>query len=102
MKRTLTVTEAASRLPSLLDEVRRTKEAVVIVGDSGDEAVLVGAGEYRQIERMKERAWDLVKEIRERNADFDSEEIYRDVTRVVDEVRQEEREQQEAQTQGRN
>jgi prevent-host-death family protein len=81
--------EAASDLQALLHEVRETGEPVMISGESGDDAVLISVDEYRQIARMKERAWEVVREIRERNADQDPDEIYRDVTRAVEEVRRE-------------
>jgi prevent-host-death family protein len=91
MKRTVTTSEAASDLPSLLDEVRKTGGAVVIADETGDDVVLVSASEYRQIERMKDRAWSLVREIRARNMDRDPDDICRDVSGVVEEVRQERR-----------
>jgi hypothetical protein len=53
----------------------------------------------QQQDEIERRFWQTVDRIRERNADKDPDEVLADVTRVVEEVRQEryEREQREAQ-----
>ena len=40
-------------------------------------------------EDVRERFWEIIGEIRARNADTDPDEVYREVTEVVEEVRQE-------------
>ncbi len=92
MKRTVTSTEAASNLSALLEAVRSTREPIIIISETGEEVVLVSAAQYRQIEQMKQQAWDLVRAIRLRNKDVDPDEIYREVTAAVEEVRAERRE----------
>ncbi|MBA3451245.1 MAG: hypothetical protein H0T18_08545 [Chloroflexia bacterium] len=49
----------------------------------------------------KERFWKVVQEIRARNADKDPDEVFRDVTDVVEAVRQERYEREQCATRGR-
>ena len=49
----------------------------------------------------RERLWELVREIGERNADEDPDEIYRFATEVVEEVRQERHEREQCAKRGR-
>jgi hypothetical protein len=42
-----------------------------------------------QQEKGKQRFWKAVEQIRARNADRDPDEVYREVTEIVEEVRQE-------------
>ena len=42
-----------------------------------------------QREEIRERFWEAVERIRARNADRDPDQIYREVTEIVEEVRQE-------------
>lgn len=43
----------------------------------------------------RERFWEIVEEVRARNADKDPDEVYRVVTEIVEEVRQERYEQEQ-------
>ena len=53
-------------------------------------AALIGPEEFeRSTEAVVERAWESIQRIKDRNADKDPDEIYRIVTEIVEEVRQE-------------
>ena len=49
----------------------------------------------------KARFWEIVEEIRARNADKDPDEVYREVTAIVEEVRQERYEREQCAKRGR-
>ncbi len=49
----------------------------------------------------RERFWELVQEIGEQNADEDPDEVYRFVTEIVEEVRQERYEREQCAKRGR-
>lgn len=49
----------------------------------------------------RQRFWEIVEDIRARNADKDPDEIYQDVTEVVEEVRQERYEREQCAKRGR-
>lgn len=55
------------------------------------QAAIVSVQMLREYKRLQEneKAWAVIDKIRARNADKDPDEVYRDVTRVVEEVRQE-------------
>lgn len=54
----------------------------------------------RQAEDRR-RFWEIVEDLRSRNADRDPDEIYRDVTEVVEEIREEHFEQEQCAKRGR-
>ncbi len=72
----------------------KKSQSTIIVTDSEDS---------EQLQAERQQKWDLgwraIDRIRERNADKDPDEVLANVTRIVEEVRQEryEREQREAQ-----
>jgi hypothetical protein len=68
------------------DESLLVREKGLAVGD-----VLTGAEYLKYREWLAERAWAMIDEARARNAHLDPDEIYDEVTRIVEQVRKEQR-----------
>lgn len=86
MVKRMSVKDARSNFSELLGIVFYTKEPVIIERKGKPFAVMISPEHY---ERLLEEAWSVVDRIGERNADKDPDEVLRDVTAVVEEVRQE-------------
>ncbi len=91
MVRTISAQEASAHFADLLGTIAETKEPVMVEDAGEPVAVLISPDEFREYAR--ERFWRTVDEIRKRNADKDPDEVLRDMTAVVEEVRQERYEQ---------
>lgn len=65
-----------------------TQKLETLTTADGPEADTAGSSQPRW-EDVRERFWEIVEEIRALNADKDPDEVYRDVTEAVEEVRQE-------------
>lgn len=52
-------------------------------------AVVVSPVQFKQLEKIKAEGWAVIDELRVRNTDKDPDEVYKEVTKVVEEVRQE-------------
>ena len=100
--RRISTEEAQQNILEIFRTVQSTEEAVIVEREGKPLAVVVSPEEYERIKRMRERAWETVDAIRERNADKTEEEIMRDVDEAVEAVRQEhyEREQRQRQING--
>src|SRR5262245_58255805 len=84
MDRKVTTQEAAQNFAGLMASTGETGETL-IVDDAGETvAVVISPEAYQKI--AYDRFWATVDRIRERNADKDPDEVYRDVTEVVEEV----------------
>ena len=91
--RRISAKEARANFGDLLGSVYYTKEPVIIEKKGRPFAVVINPEQYKIVEKEIEKAWSTIDRIRERNADKDPEEVLRDVTAVVEEVRQERYEQ---------
>jgi prevent-host-death family protein len=93
MVRTVTIEELQQRTTELLDDANRCGEPILVKDGAETRGVVISVAEYERYEQRKrdawDRGWDAVDRIRERNADRDPDEIYRFVTEIVEEVRQE-------------
>jgi len=87
MVRTITARGATTNFADVLGTIAKTKETVIVEDAGQPVAVIVSPDDYR--EQAWQRFWATVDRIRERNVDKDADEVYRDVTEVVEEVRQE-------------
>lgn len=81
--------EARANFSELLGSVYFTKNPVIVEKKGKAMAVVISPDQYKQLEKIKADGWAVVDEIRKRNADKDPDEVYKDVTAVVEEVRQE-------------
>jgi prevent-host-death family protein len=93
MARWISVDEARSSFPSLLDIVIEKKEPIIIEEDGKRLAVVISPEDF---DRLREHLWEAVERIRARMPDRDPDEVLREVTEVVEEVRQELYEQRQA------
>jgi prevent-host-death family protein len=87
MVRTISARDAKVNFDDVLGSIAQTKETIIVEEAGEPIAVIVSPEDYR--EQAWRRYWAAVDRIQERNADKDPDEVYRDVTEVVEEVRQE-------------
>lgn len=87
--RKMSVRDARANFSELLGLVYYTKEPVVVERKGKPFAVLISPDQYAMLEKELERSWHALQQVQEQNADRDPEEVLRDVTEVVEAVRQE-------------
>jgi prevent-host-death family protein len=87
--RTMSVRDARANFSELLGSVYYTNNPVVVEKKGKTVAVVVSPLQYRQLEKIKADGWAVIEELRDRNAGKDPDEVYREVTKIVEEVRQE-------------
>jgi PHD/YefM family antitoxin component YafN of YafNO toxin-antitoxin module len=83
----MTTREASQNFFEVIASIGDSEETL-IVDDAGETVAVVLSPEAYQ-KMAYDRFWATVDRIRERNADKDPDEVYQDVTAVVEEVRQE-------------
>jgi prevent-host-death family protein len=93
--------EARDNFAELIGQVYYTKEPVIVERKGKPYAVLISPEQYRHLEGEREQAWKTIEAIQERNADKDPDDVLRDVTEAVEEVRQE-RSERQRKTSGRH
>ena len=74
----------------VFDRVKKTNQPVVVMSNNNPQGAVVSMKtleKYKKLEQEQE-FWTIVDEIRAANADKDPDEVYKDVTRDVEEVRQ--------------
>jgi prevent-host-death family protein len=82
--------DARANFADLLGLVYYTKEPVIVEKKGKPVAVVVNPADFEEYKQLaKERFFQTVREIQERNSDEDPDEVLRDVTEAVEEVRQE-------------
>lgn len=90
MTRTISIQDAERDLAAVLSGIEDAKE-IIVVDDAGNPVAIVMSPEhYRSVRR--ERAWALIRQVQDRNADQDPNNVLREVTEIVEEVRQEQHE----------
>ncbi|HET9659983.1 MAG TPA: type II toxin-antitoxin system prevent-host-death family antitoxin [Thermomicrobiales bacterium] len=87
MARTIPFTTSDTRLTDVIRELERTEGPIEIEENGKTVAVLLSVAEYQAYTR--ERAWQAIDDLRERNRDKTPDEIYQAVTEIVEEVRRE-------------
>lgn len=85
----MSVRDARANFSELLGSVYYTNNPVVVQKKGKTVAVVVSPVQFRQLEKIKAEGWAVIDELRARNADKDPDEVYREVTKTVEEVRQE-------------
>lgn len=90
--------DARANFSELLGSVYYTNNPVTVEKKGKPFAVVVSPQQYQRLKQEEEKDWAIIGELRAKNADKDPDEIYREVTKVVEEVRQEmyEKEQKKA------
>ncbi len=87
MPRHMSSKEAREHFSDLLGLVYYTKEPVIVEKKGKPVAVVISLEQYEAIQKEEERLWQVADQIRNRNRDNDPDEVLRDVTAMVEEVR---------------
>lgn len=87
MARISPVTTPDTRLADVIRELQHANGRIEIEEEGKTVAVVLSPAEYEAI--VGERAWSEIDAWRARNRDKSPDEIYREVTKIVEEVRQE-------------
>lgn len=85
MARTIPIAASSTRLSDAVRALEQGEGPIEIEEGGKTVAVLLSPAEYEAI--VRERAWRAIDEVRARNRDKSSDEIYREVTSIVEEVR---------------
>jgi prevent-host-death family protein len=97
MVKTISAPDAEAKFADLLDAVRETHEAVVVELNGEAIAVVISPEDYARYRRSEEDGWwASIQRVQDRNADKDPDEVLRDVTELVEEVRRDRRARQRA------
>lgn len=89
MTKRVSAREARANFSELLGTVYYNKEPVIIEKNGKPFAVVISPEQYEQLQAEEDADWAILDRLAERNADKDPDEVLRDVTAVVEEVRQE-------------
>ena len=87
--RRISAKDARANFSELLGLVYYTKEPVMVERKGKPFAVVISPEQYAMVEKELEQAWQTVDRVRERNAEKNPEEVFKDVTATVEAVRQE-------------
>lgn len=88
--RRISAKEARDNFTDLLGTVFYGKEAVVVEKQGRPFAVVISPQQYDNFKKIaKERFFEIVDEIQTKNKNVNPKKVLRDVTKVVEEVRQE-------------
>lgn len=87
--KTVSVRDARANFSELLGSVYYTNIPVMVERKGKPIAVVINPSQYQQLKKIKADGWAVIDELRTKNADKDPDEIYKEVTRVVEKVRQE-------------
>jgi prevent-host-death family protein len=89
MEGRLSVEAAKDRFLEVVDAVSRGGEPIVIESAGKTVAAVVSAADFGRLQELSRRElFDLIADIHRRNQDLDPDEVMREVTAVVEEVRQ--------------
>ncbi|HEY7034324.1 MAG TPA: type II toxin-antitoxin system prevent-host-death family antitoxin [Thermomicrobiales bacterium] len=90
MVKTISTEEARTKFDDVLAAVKSPNGAVVVVQNGKPVAAILNAEDYERYRQERiERGWATIDRIRERNAHLDPDEVLREVTETVEEVRRE-------------
>jgi len=87
--RRMSVKDARSNFSELLGIVFYTKEPVIIERKGKPFAVMINPELFENLQMEENTDWTILDGLAERNSDKNPDEVLRDVTAVVEEVRQE-------------
>lgn len=92
--RRMTAKQARDNFADLLGAVYYGKEPVMVEKQGRPFAVVLSPQEYERYEKFKQaakqRLFEIIEEIQAKNKDADYEQVLEDVTKEVEQVRQEE------------
>jgi prevent-host-death family protein len=88
MPRRLSVTDARAKFSDVLGMVADEKETIIIENRGRPVAVLISPERWKRYQLwVKDQFFRAIDRLQERNRDMDPEEVERDVTETVEEVR---------------
>lgn len=89
MTKSISVRQARERFSDVLGLVRDGKERVIVEKQGKPVAVIISPEQYDRFEHVaRERLAQITEQLWRKNAEKDPEEVYREVTAAVEEVRQ--------------
>lgn len=83
---TISAREMQRNYKKIFDRVKRTKEPVIVISNNKPQAAIVSLDVIADYQR--ERDFTFLKEIWAKNKNADSKKAMKDITEVVEEVRQ--------------
>jgi|SRR5215218_3615031 prevent-host-death family protein len=90
MVKTISTEDARTKLDDVVASVQEAHQTVVLVQDGKPVAAVIGIEDYERYRQERiERGWEAIHRMQERNAHLDPDEVLREVTEIVEEVRQE-------------
>lgn len=89
MKRTISAVEARKRLGEILESVYYRGDEVIIERAGKPMAVVIPSSRYAAMERGRDRMFDMIEEVHERNKDVPYEVIEKEIDEAIREVRAE-------------
>ena len=101
MVRRMSARDARTHFADVLGSVYYGHEPIIVERKGKPFAVVISPRQYEVMERELGRAWAAIEALQVRNADEDPDEVLRDVTAVVETVRQERYEKRRKAPQGR-
>jgi glycosyltransferase A (GT-A) superfamily protein (DUF2064 family) len=100
MGRDVTLEEAGKTFPRLIAAIGDIGEARIVDEAGETVAIILSPEAFRSFRR--ERAWALIRQVQDRNAGQDPDEVLREVTEIVEDVRHEQYDRQRAALAGRS
>lgn len=86
----ITAKEARDNFTDILGMVFYGKEAVIVEKQGRPFAVVINPEQYKRFRQLaKERFFEIADEIQAKNKNADPKKVLKDVTKIVEEVRQE-------------
>ena len=75
----------------VFDTVKRTKKPVVVMANNNPQAAIISVGMLEDYVRAQEnqKVWDAIDAIRFKNRNKSFKKVYKDITKITEEVRQE-------------
>lgn len=90
MTNVVSVTQVRDNLAEILGRVRFGKEVITVEKKGKPYAVIISPEQYEAFQKAaKGKLFAIVDKIQSRNTQFSEEEVLKDVTEAVEEVRQE-------------
>jgi prevent-host-death family protein len=101
MVKTMSAPDAQANFTDVIGAVRESHEAVVVEQNGEAIAVVISPEDFAKLQRSAEEGWwASIQRVQDRNADKDPDEVLRDVTELVEEVRRERRARRQSNARG--
>jgi PHD/YefM family antitoxin component YafN of YafNO toxin-antitoxin module len=101
MVRTISASQARTNIDAIFASVKEADQDVIVEDQGIPVAVVISPERYEElVDQDAEADWAIIHEMQRRNAHLDPDEVLREVTAVVEEVRQERYEEQLRASQG--